>query len=401
MEQLAAKTEIAVAEKKYLLMTFVFFCSGLFIVSALFSTIPLSPVFMGEFQLTAETAALATSICSFCYALGTVFFAPLSDRYGRKRVILFGLFALTVISPLIGFLKSYEAILLLRGIQGFVAASFAPTALTFITELYPPNKRVTAIGFISAGFLMAGIIGQVYSSVINDFLGWNYVFYMLGLVYLVIAIGFNAVIPRGALPASGKKRSVLGAFTVVLSQPFFRFCYFITILLLLSFVGTYTTLENYLRDIYTLEAPQILLIRSAGIIGMLLAPFGGRLASRFGTFPLMRAGLAAAAIGLFCIGISGNIFVITAMSVVFTAGISVTVPSLVSLLGQFGGREKASAMSLYSFFLFIGSTLGPVLAVFFMKTGSYVLAFEVIAALLAIGFFVTFRLAQQAAGRSE
>ncbi|MFL0365252.1 MFS transporter [Pseudobacillus sp. 179-B 2D1 NHS] len=399
MEQLAAETNKGMPKKSYSLMTLVFFCSGLFIVSALFVTIPLNPVFMAEFHLTAERAALATSVCSLCYALGTVFFAPFSDRYGRKRVILFGLFALVIISPVIGLLNNYESILLFRGIQGFMAASFAPTALTFITELYPSKKRVTAIGFISAGFLMAGIIGQIYSSVINDLFSWNYVFYIFGLVYVVMALAFYTVVPEGTAFPSGKKKSIGGAFASVLSQHFFRLCYFITILLLLSFVGMYTTLENYLREAYALEATQILLVRSAGVIGMMLAPFGGRLASRFGTFPLMRSGLISAALGLFCMGISGNLFLMIIMSIVFTAGISVTVPALISLLGQHGGREKAAAMSLYSFFLFIGSTIGPIIAVLLMKTENYVLAFEMLAVLLASGFCITFPLAKQAAKR--
>ncbi|MFK2825291.1 MFS transporter [Bacillus sp. B190/17] len=399
MEQLAAETPHTVVERRYSLITLVFFCSGLFVVAALFSTIPLNPVFMTEFHLTAERAALATSICSLCYALGTVVFAPLSDRYGRKRVIILGLLLLTVISPVIGFLSNYEAIIVFRGIQGFVAASFAPTALTFITELYPPKKRMTAIGVISAGFLMAGIVGQVYSSMINGMLGWHFVFYIFGLLYLGLAIAFIAVIPRDRVLDVMEKRSVFGAFPVVLSQSFFRKCYFITVLLLLSFVGMYTALENYLRDMYALEASQILLIRSAGMIGMLLTPFGGRLAERFGTFKTLRSGLALAAIGLFSVGVSNSIFMIACMSIVFTAGISITVPSLISLLGQIGGKEKASAMSLYSFFLFVGSTIGPMIAVFLMKTGNYVLTFGMIAALLTFGFLTTFPLAKKAAVR--
>ncbi|KIL79400.1 MFS transporter [Bacillus badius] len=397
MESLAAESKHVTAERKYGLLTAVFFCSGLFIVSALFVTIPLHPLFAADFQLTAERAALASSICSFCYAFGTVCFAPLSDRYGRKRMILLGMISLIIVSPVIGLLKSYEAILLVRGLQGFVAASFAPTALTFITELYPQRKRATAIGFISAGFLMAGIIGQVYSSTVAALFGWNFVFYILGPVYAFAALAFYVVIPQDSAYASEGRRSIIGAFAVVLSQRFFRFCYFITALLLLSFVGMYTILESYLQETYALEAVHILLVRSAGILGMLLAPFGGRLVSRFGVLPLMRTGLALAALGLSCIGIFENILLITLMSVIFTAGISVTVPALVSLLGQSGGDEKSSAMSLYSFFLFIGSTLGPVMAVVFMKTGSHLFAFTIMSAFLAVGFLTTFPLAKQAA----
>ncbi|WP_240375895.1 MFS transporter [Bacillus piscicola] len=381
---------------KYGLMTVVFFFSGLFVVSALFATIPLNPVFTAEFHLSAEQAALTTSVYSFSYALGTIVFAPLSDRLGRKRVIIFGLLLLTVISPIIGLLSNYGAIVAFRGIQGFVAASFAPTALTFITELYPPKKRAVAVGFISAAFLMAGIVGQVYSSVMESMLSWNYVFYLFGVLYALLAAAFWQAVPSDA-QARRELRSIFGTISIVLTKSFFLSCYFITILVLLSFVGVYSTLESYLQETYAMSPSEILIVRSAGIIGMLIAPFGGRLAGRFGPFVMMRSGLFLAALGLVLIGFASNMSMIIGMSILFTAGISVTVPSVISVIGQYGGEEKATAMSLYSFFLFVGSTIGPMISIYLMRTGGYTWTFEGIAILLALGFFITFILSKKAA----
>lgn len=397
MEQLAAETQRTEPEKSYTTMTAVFFFAGLLVVSVLYITIPIGSVFIEEFRLTAGQAAWVTSICSFCYAFGTIVFAPLSDRYGRKRIIMFGLVLLAMISLLTGLFSSYEAILIFRGIQGFVAASFAPTALTFMNELFSGRKRVTAIGFISAGFLMAGIIGQLYSSLVNDWLSWPYVFYLYGILCLAMAAVFMAAIPRDQPETGAQRSAIIKGFTTVLSKSFFRYSFMVTVVILMSFVGVYTVLESYLREFYGLNALEVLLIRSAGIVGMVLAPFGGLLAARFGTLPLMRSGLALGAVGISGIGLSGNLVVLALMSIVFTAGISVTVPSLIGLLGQFGGKEKAAAMSLYSFFLFVGSTAGPILAVFLMKHTGYVWTFEAIALCLVAGFFVTFPLAKKAA----
>lgn len=51
--------------------------------------------------------------------------------------------------------------------------------------MFPAEKRVTAIGFISTGFLVAGIAGQVFSIVISEQMGWNTVFRMLGILYAI------------------------------------------------------------------------------------------------------------------------------------------------------------------------------------------------------------------------
>ncbi|SDI98964.1 Predicted arabinose efflux permease, MFS family [Alteribacillus bidgolensis] len=293
---------------------------------------------------------------------------------------------LTVLSPIIGMLSSYGAIVVLRGIQGFVAASFAPTALTFLTELYPPKKRAASIGFISAAFLMAGIIGQVYSSVVNEAFGWNYVFYLFGFIYLGLGAAFIAAIPNDSKCTSSVRRSVFKTFTTVLTKPFFICNYFITILLLLSFVGMYTALESK-RISWNSNK---LLVRSAGIIGMLFAPFGSRLARKFGAFVMIRIGLSFAGIGLFFIGLTINMTMMIVMSIVFTAGISVTVPSVISLISIYGGKERATAMSLYSFFLFVGSTIGPMFAIYLMKTVTYGWIFIILSIFLGVGFFVTF-----------
>lgn len=56
------------------------FSCGLFVVSSLFVSIPLGDVWMADFRISAEDAALASRVCTFCYALGTLVYAPLSDR---------------------------------------------------------------------------------------------------------------------------------------------------------------------------------------------------------------------------------------------------------------------------------------------------------------------------------
>ncbi|MFH0346693.1 MFS transporter [Bacillus vallismortis] len=123
---------------------------------------------------------------------------------------------------------------------------------------------------------------------------------------------------------------------------------------------------------------------------MLVSPFAGCLVKKFGIQTILRGGLSLAVIGLAILGVSSNFPFLVVTSVVFVAGISITVPTLISFVGQLGGATRGIAVSLYTFILFIGATLGPVVSVSLLKTGSYLLTFEVLALLLGIGLIVSF-----------
>ncbi|HUC93479.1 MAG TPA: MFS transporter [Paenibacillus sp.] len=115
-----------------------------------------------------------------------------------------------------------------------------------------------------------------------------------------------------------------------------------------------------------------------------MSPFAGRLAARYGVKTVLQAGLALAAAGLATVGISANLAVLTAVSVLFVAGIAITVPTLITLIGSMAGAERRAAVTLYTFILFIGATLGPIAASNLLRTGSYIATFETLAAFLAV-----------------
>lgn len=392
MEEVASKVNYATSERNYPLMTAILFWCGLVVVSSLYITIPLVSVFASTFEVSPAQAAWTSSAFSFCYAIGFLFFGPLSDRYGRKQIILIGLGVLTIVSPIIGLFDNLSWLITLRGVQGVAAATFGPAALSYAVEMFPAEKRVTTIGFVSTGFLMAAIVGQVFSSLISQILSWNYVFYLLSEIYLITILLIALFIPKDDVQQV--KGSILTPFKQmrkILTQKSLFLCYVVTVTLLLSMVGMYSALGSYLSGpAFGLDSQNILYIRSIGILGMLLSPFAGRLVTKFGIHNVLRGGLSLAVVGLGIMGVSSNLFFLIVMSVIFVAGISITVPTLISLVGQLGGAARGVSVALYTFILFIGASLGPMVAVSLLKTGSYLLTFEVLALLLGIGLAISF-----------
>jgi YNFM family putative membrane transporter len=374
-------------EKKlnYSWITFILFFAGTVIMSSLYITIPLVSVFSKAFSVSQSQAVWTSSLFSICFAIGCLFYGPLSDRYGRKKIILIGLAALTIISLILGLQNNLQWIIIFRGLQGAAAATFSPVALSFAVELFPPNRRVGAIGCISTGFLLAGIVGQIFSSNVSEQIGWKYVFYILAAVYLVTFLLVLIFIPK--LKANGT--SIKGAFAEmpkVFRKKSLCFGYIIALIPLFSFVGMYTLLNSFLSSPkFSFSAHQIFYVRLIGIVGMVLSPVAGKLVKKFGMLFVLRTGLLLSIVGLAFLGITTNINFIITMSVIFVIGIAITVPTLISLIGQLGGEARGAAVSVYTFILFLGASIGPVFTINVLKNGSFEFAFLSLAVVMFIG----------------
>ncbi|WP_436884012.1 MFS transporter [Mammaliicoccus sciuri] len=379
------------AQPKYSLLTAVLFWCGLVVVASNYLTIPLMSIFSDYFQTSMANVAWTGSAFSLCYAIGSLFTGPLSDRYGRKQVILIGLLLLTVVTFILPIFNSLAWVIVWRSFQGFAAATFAPVAIAYVVDKFPAAKRVTAIGFISSSFLISAIIGQIFSSYISQLFNWQSVFYYFGGIYFITAILVLTLLPKLAVKQTKSNlKFMFSQFYRVLADKNLIKVYSIAITLLLTFVAFYTILGEYLTEEFAISSDGILYVRIIGIIGMLFAPFAGKLSNQFGLTNILRGALIVAVLGSLIIGISPNLVSLVLMSIVFVTGIALTIPTLISLVGQLGGKNRGAAVSLYTFILFIGTSLGPIIAVFLLKIVNYGMAFLCLSILLAISLFISF-----------
>lgn len=338
---------------------------GMLVVSQLYVTIPLFPLFAKLLGISSAAASFAGSGFGFAYAAGFLVFGPLSDRVGRRAVLAPGLFALAITTCAVGFSGSFFVLILLRAIQGFTAATFAPAALAYLGEALPPPKRPTAIAFVSTGFLTAGIVGQLYSSSVSAAYGWRWVFFSLAAVYaagalllwLTLSPRLAQVAPTTSFLAGYRRMLAL------LGRPALVQIYAAALVVLLSFVAMYSALGPHLNLHYHVSASQMFSLRVAGIPGMLIALLAGRFIQRWGCQAVVTAGLSVAATGLLLEALAGSLLPLVMASVLFIAGIAVTVPALIALVGNTAGADsRGAAVALYTFVLFVGASLGPLVA---------------------------------------
>jgi EmrB/QacA subfamily drug resistance transporter len=135
-----------------------------------------------------------------------------ADRYGRKRVLLFGLGLFGLASLIGGFAQEPGQLVAARAAQGVGAAALAPAALALLTSTFPTGKaRVRAFGVWSAVNAAGGALGVLIGGVLTEYVSWRWVMF----VSVPMAACALAMVWRGVAAdpptARGGRPDVLGA----------------------------------------------------------------------------------------------------------------------------------------------------------------------------------------------
>lgn len=336
-------------------------CAGLCIMTQLYIPIPIMGVFAAAFHVSPQEALWVISAFGFSYASGFLVFGPLSDKYGRKNLMVFGLGGLFVSTVLVGFSSSFEMLILCRVLQGFLASAFTPAALSYINEKIDVKIRATSIAFMTCGFMLAGITGQMYAEIVSNHESWSWIFLGISVAYFILVIAMGCLLEKTAKSNEIEKLSTIYRYMLrhFMSRSLFPL-YVISFFLLLAFVAFYAGLGNHLMSTYHLANGDIFYIRAAAIPGMLTALLVGKYIRQYGTRKVIFCGLSFMIAGLMGIVLVENIIVLMILSIVFVSGISITAPAVIAEIGQKVTVAKGAAIALYTFILFIGASLGPV-----------------------------------------
>lgn len=169
--------------------------------------IPIIPKLLLELGIEDNgTGSLTGGFLIFSYAIIQFVFAPilggLSDKYGRRTVLLISLFGLAVDYTLTAFAPTVWWLFLGRIIAGIGGASFT-TASAYIADISPPEKRAQNFGMIGAAFGIGFIIGPVIGGVLGDISVRLPFFVAAGLTLLNWLYGFF-ILPE-SLPKENRR----------------------------------------------------------------------------------------------------------------------------------------------------------------------------------------------------
>ena len=151
------------------------------------------PTIVGDLGGTNELYTWVITIYMLAATITGVFYGKLSDIYGRRPMLLFGITVFLIGSVLAGLSWSMESLIAFRGIQGIGAGAIFPISLAVVGDLFSPRERGRYQGLFGAVFGVAAVIGPLLGGWITDNLGWHWIFFVnlpVGGIALVIIYRF-------------------------------------------------------------------------------------------------------------------------------------------------------------------------------------------------------------------
>src|SRR3989454_9891206 len=150
---------------------------------------PLLPLIASDLGITPGHAGIIVTTFSLAAAAFALFVGPVSDRVGRKKVLVSGLAVFSLASFFTYHVSTFGALVILRALTGLAAGTLSTSALSFAGDYYPYEQRGRAMGILSMGYFVAFVVGVPAGALAASRLGWHWVFACLSagaaLMFLV------------------------------------------------------------------------------------------------------------------------------------------------------------------------------------------------------------------------
>jgi MFS family permease len=302
------------------------------------------------------------------YSLMQFLFSPvlgrLSDRFGRRPVLLLSLIGAAVGYGLLAIADTLALLLASRVIAGIFAGNIS-AAQAVIADTTGPEGRARGMGILGAAFGLGFIAGPALGALLDWIAPW-----MPGATAAttsLIACGLTWLfLPETRWTSRAPAPAPLGiealARRVSVRQPALLLCLALVLLLIVAFSAFEVTFAQYLDEAYGFDKPRIyLLFTYAGLLAALVQGGAvGPLARRIGEARLVALGSALSAVALGALPLVDSVPALLTLLAVLALGQGVTAPSLSSLTSRLVEHDRVGGvLGIYQSMSSLGRIIGP------------------------------------------
>ena len=357
--------------------------------------IPVMPFYVESFGASGRELGLLMATFAATQLLFSPLWGDLSDRIGRRPVLMLGLLGNAVAQLFFGLSTRLWMLFAARALSGILSSATQPTALAYISDSTSDEERGRGMGLMGAAMGIGMVLGPGLG-------GWL-ASYNLSLPFFVAA-GLSAfvlilaalILPESLPEArrSGRTGRLQGLSPRLMAESLrgpLGYLYFLSFLLSFALTNFEGVFGLYALERYGYGPDQVGLVLTA--VGVASAVMQGLLTGpatkRWGEERVIQGSLLASAVGFALMLAASDLATVLATTILFVMGNAMLRPGVASLISKRAGERQGAAMGMSNSFMSLGRIVGPVWAGSVLDLNLY-LPYATGAALMALGFASTF-----------
>lgn len=325
--------------------------------------LPSFPAIEASFDVSRALLTQSMAVYLIAFAVSTLMWGPISDRVGRRSVILGGLFIYIAASIGCAYANDLNGFLTFRILQGFAASGGFIASRAMIRDAHDTENAHRAMSQVMMLFAIAPAIAPILGAWLQDLFGWRSVFWFLTFfgVLLFIMTYFIEETLHKKQQQSLHPKAVLKTYTQIISHRQFMG---LVLSLSCSFSGVFLYISgapSVIYDFMNLSSSDFGVLFIPIVIALIIGAFiSGRLAHRWARVRIIIIGFSIMAAGVMLnlfqvMFFVSSIFNIVVPLVIYVFGLSLIIPVITVMCLDFFPKNRGAAASMQSFFQMLAS----------------------------------------------
>lgn len=267
----------------------ILFALWLLIFSASSQIIIMAPIlpYIGE-QLNMPERLQGLLITAYAVMVGifAVIIGPISDKIGRRRILLIGTGAMAIALTLHGLAQTYQQLLVYRALAGVAGGILSGSVVSYVADYFPYEKRGWANGWIMSGAATGQIVGIPLGTIMAEYFGFRIPFIMFGVSMAITYFVIKLKVPQPDVKLFKDDLTIIGSlrkYYKIIRVPA-QFASIMAFFMMFVSVGLFIVyFPSWMQKNFNVDGTYIAsLFLVGGLANVVTGPRAGKLSDRIG-----------------------------------------------------------------------------------------------------------------------
>ncbi|WP_432735337.1 Bcr/CflA family efflux MFS transporter [Maridesulfovibrio sp. FT414] len=318
--------------------------------------LPALPTIQAEWGITLASVNLSLVLFFILFSTFMLIYGPLSDKYGRKPVLVAGVGVYVLGCILCAMATNIWLLIAARIIQAAGAASASALSMALAKDLYTGNERQKVLAYIGVIIPLCPMLAPMLGSMMIEYLSWKWIFICQAVLASLAFYGTLAFKEPEFEKTSGGGWAVMSRYLVIFRNMNFTIYCLAFSLVSIGFFGFLAgSADIYIRE-FGLTEQQYALFFGFNALGFMTGSYTcSRLCVGYSSISILKASLAGvliSATGIYLFGDTRIMFAITMLMMTFSIGVSRPISNHMILETVDRDIGAASALLTFTYFIF-------------------------------------------------